>query len=863
MPKFSLMQKTLNLEQTEGKYSAFAKCCYALPVRLSRPLAEDGYGTVTVDGVEISRGKVFFMDSIIKMNCMLIPVGEVAREFDREYTVRFSGFRAENGQMFRDQSFRFRTLPRKQKDPRYEAHDLVALQAAREGMVLLKNDDAILPLERRTVMNCFGAAQFIFRNSATGAGLINPRWQADFHQAVLEHSEFRVNDEISALYSRLRDVTPSEDELRRARAVSDIALIFISRTSGEFLDNKPDKGGYYLTDDEEAMIRTVSAAFEKTVAIINTGYPIDMRWVDRYGVKAALWTGFPGMCGGYALVELLDGRETPSGKLPDTWAQDYPDYPSSHNFMNYHEGDDVPGEKTHGVRLFYEEDIYVGYRYFDTFEKPVQYPFGHGLSYTAFSWTAVEIENENGSVSLRATVINTGSRVGKETLQLYIQPPAGLLEKPLRVLVDFGKTALLQPGETAALQLNATPISYASYDENTHSYVLEPGEYTLWLGDSLAEAAPAGSFRIDRLIHVRQAAPVACPVEEFHRMSRKDPTVHEDSCVVPMAQRIPKSAERKSFTPAMPEVKTDGRITFDRLLADPSLLDAFVSQLSIHELCRLNVSTGADWYMPWGKGTAGGTPRMRKYGLPAIRVSDGNTGLNIVKPNIGFPSSCSVAATFNRQLAQEVGRVIGEESAENSIAVNLGPGMNIHRNILCGRHPEYFSEDPMLAGTMAGCQAKGLELAGVGATYKHLFCNNSETSRKGSHSIVTERALREIYFRVFEIAFSVQKPACVMTSYNALNGIYPAESAEILQELVRGEWGFDGLIMTDWCSYDTIDPVEIVRAGTGWLTEGGRKYVRILEKAAKDGRIPPEVLRDNARQVIRLILRHFAKEHHK
>ena len=207
--------------------------------------------------------------------------------------------------------------------------------------------------------------------------------------------------------------------------------------------------------------------------------------------------------------------------------------------------------------------------------------------------------------------------------------------------------------------------------------------------------------------------------------------------------------------------------------------------------------------MPWGKGTAGGTPKLSRYGLPAIRVSDGNTGLNIVKPNIGFPSSCTVAATFNKELAREVGRVIGEESRENGIAVNLGPGMNIHRNILCGRHPEYFSEDPILAGTMAGFHAKGLESTGTAATYKHLFCNNSETSRKGSHSIVSERALRESYFRVFETAMDIQKPGCVMTSYNAVNGIYPAESAEILQKLVRGEWDFDGLIMTDWCSYDT------------------------------------------------------------
>lgn len=854
MPEFTLMQKKLNLEQIEGKYSAFAKCHYALPVRMSKPLASDGYGTVTVDGIEISRGKTFFMDTIVKMHCMLIPVGEVAREFDREYTVRFSGFKAEDGSIYKPQSMKFRTLPRRQKDPRYAEHDAAALRAATEGMVLLKNKGGVLPLCKDSTLNVFGAAQYIFRNTATGAGLINPRWQADFHQAVQEHSSFTVNEVISHLYSRLVDVTPTETELLAARKKSDIALIFISRTSGEFLDNKPIKGGYYLTDDEERMIAAVSNVFEKTVAIINTGYPIDMRWAEKYNIKAALYTGFAGMCAGYALVELLDGRETPSGHLPDTWALDYYDYPSSTNFMNYQEGDEVPGEKTHGVRLFYEEDIYVGYRYFDTFEKNVQYPFGHGLSYTSFTYDIRGCKTDTAGITVSASAKNTGDYSGKAVLQLYVGAPDGMLEKPRRVLVDFEKTKRLKPGEEQELMLSADPMRFASYDEESSSYVLEKGEYIIWLGDSLENAKQISSFRIPHKNILKTVTPVARPVEDFHRMSKAEPFVKQDSCVVSLDERFPVKAGRQSFRPA-PVPAAKKKIRFAELQKDPSLLNDFVAQLSVDELCRLNVSTGADWYMPWGKGTAGGTPKLSKYGLPAIRVSDGNTGLNIVKPNIGFPSSCTIAASFNKELAQEVGRVIGEESRENGIAVNLGPGMNIHRNILCGRHPEYFSEDPLLAGVMAGCHAKGLEQAGTISTYKHLFCNNSETSRKGSHSIVSERALREIYFRVFEVALSIQKPGCVMTSYNALNGIYPAESAEILQTLIRGEWGFDGLIMTDWCSYDTIDPIEIVKAGTDWLTEGGSKYVRILKKAVKDGRLSVDLLRDNAKYVVSLVLK--------
>jgi len=856
MAKISLMQKTLNLEQIEGKYSAFVKCPYALPVRLSRPLAEDGYGTVTVDGIEISKGKEFFMDSIVKMNCMLVPAGEAAREFDRVYTITFSGFKADNGEMFKPVSYKFRTLPRKQRDPDYAAHDETSLQAAREGMVLLKNENGLLPLADDAKLNCFGSAQYMYRNSATGAGLINPRWQADFHQSVDEHSSFRINPEISRLYSRLKDVIPSDSQMKKAYEYSDTGVILISRTSGEFLDNKPVKGGYYLTDDERALIRKVTSVFEKTIAIINTGYPIETGWIDEYAIKSVIYTGFAGMCSGYALMEILDGRTNPSGKLPTTWAYDYYDYPSSRNFPNFSEDDRVPGEKEKGVRIVYEEDIYVGYRYFETFDRPVRFPFGYGLSYTQFEIRPAEGKADETGIRFPVTVKNTGSHAGKAVVQLYISQPEGKMEKSSKILCAFEKTKLLNPGEKEELILTAAPIDYASYDEENARYVLEKGTYVLSLGMDIRNTETVTRFTLDEDVTVRQVSHIAVPVEEFHRFSKADPSFRETCQIMDLEDRFPVKAQRHEYHPAFTGTKPKKQISLKDLRNDPELINDFVSQLSVSELCRLNVSTGADWYMPWGNGTAGGTPRMLKYSMKPVRVSDGNTGLNIVKPNTGFPSSCTVAASFNKELARSIGHVIGEESQENHIGINLGPAMNIQRNPLCGRHPEYFSEDPLLAGLMAGYHAKGLEETGTGSTMKHLFCNNSETSRKGSHSIVSERALREIYFRPFEICYAIQKPQCVMTSYNALNGIYPAESAEIQQELLRKEWGFDGLIMTDWCSYDTIDPVEMVKAGTGWLTEGGSKYVRILEKAVREGKLDPEILRANAVYTVRTILKH-------
>lgn len=854
--KFSILDgKQLNIDQIEGRFAAFAKVPYAVTLRLSRPIAEDGYGTITVNGVKIPKGTQFLMDMMVKMHCLMVPVGSVAREYGKEYTMRLTGFKGEDGKPFPNTVLKFKTMERPQRDHAYDSHDEVAIWAAREGMVLLQNENEVLPLREDAVLNCFGSAQFCFRNTATGAGLINPRWQANFHQSIEEHSSFKVNREISDLYVQLRDVVPSDAVLRRAKELSDTALILLSRHSGEFSDNRPVKGGYYLTDDERAMIRAVSKAFSKTVAILNTGYPIEMGWVKEFGIDAVLYTGFAGMGAGYALMEILDGRTNPSGKLPDTWSYDYYDNPSAYNFINLPADHKQVGEKDFGVHLFYQEDIYVGYRYFDTFNKPAAYGFGHGKSYTSFDISFREPVNGIEHITVEAAVCNTGSRPGKEVLQLYIQPPEGTIEKPKRVLTAFEKTALLAPGESRKLTLIAPKKAFASFCEQTGAFVLEAGEYRIWAGNSLENSRIIGSFTLNETRVLAKTNRINLPVEPFKRLTRSDPTVEEASKIVPLEERIQKPAPRPVYAPTALPVYKGKKITFDKLKANPALLDNFVAQMRTDELCRLNVCGGADWYMPWQTGAAGKTNVIRKYRMPKMMVSDGNTGLNLKKRNIGFPSSCTVAASFNKELAYSIGKVIAEESREHRIGMNLGPAMNIHRNILNGRHPEYFSEDPYLGGIMAGYHGKGLEENGCGCTYKHLFCNGSDTSRKASQSIVSERALREIYFKVFEFAVDVHKPSAVMTSYNGVNGIYPAENADILQTLLREEWGLDSMIMTDWGTYDTVDPVEMVKAGNCWLTEGGGKYVRILQKAVKEGKLSRAVLEHNVRQLVKTVLK--------
>ena len=847
--------KQLDIDRIEGRFAAFEKVPYSVTLRLSQPVAEDGYGVITVNGIEIPKGKQFLMDVIVKMHCLMVPVGSVAREYGKEYIMKISGFKAKDGSKFPETTLKFKTLERPLRDHAYDDHDEVALQAAREGMVLLKNENHVLPLRADTVLNCFGSAQYMFRNSATGAGLINPRWQANFHQAIEEHSNFKVNHEIADLYLNLENVIPTDELLGTAKKIEDTAIILITRASGEFLDNRPVKGGYYLTDDERAMIQKISTVFTKTIAILNTGYPIEMGWAEEYGIDAIIYTGFAGMGAGYVLMEILDGRTNPSAKLPDTWSYDYYDHPAAHNFINLPAEHKQVGEKEVGVNIYYEEDIYVGYRYYDTFDKKVAYCFGHGLSYTSFSLDFGQIRKDGEKLIVDAVVTNTGDCQGKEVLQLYMQAPIGKLEKPKRVLIAFEKTKLLAPGETQTVTLVADTKNYASFCEESGCYILESGTYHVWGGNSLNASDVIGNFVLDDMRTLEKVHRINLPVEDFKRITQKDDTVSEDSKMVPLENRICKPAKRSSYTPKALQVYRGKKIAFDELKANPMLLDNFIAQMSDGELCKLNVCAGADWYMPWQSGAAGKTAVISKYKMPKLVVSDGNTGLNLKKRNIGFPSSCTVAASFNKELAYSIGKVIAEESKEYGVGMNLGPGMNIHRNILNGRHPEYFSEDPYLGGIMAGMHGKGLEENGCGCTYKHLFCNGSDTSRKTSHSIVSERALREIYFRTFQFACDVHKPTGIMTSYNALNGIYPAENAEILQTLLREEWELDSIIMTDWGTYDTVDPVEMVKAGNCWLTEGGGKYVKKLRKAVKEGKISRAVLEHNVRYVIKAILR--------
>jgi beta-glucosidase len=684
-----------------------------------------------------------------------------------------------------------------------------------------------------------------------------------FKRAIEERSEFTLNDELASVYMLGDDVCPNEDLLERAYAQSDTALILITRASGENLDNRPVPGEYYLSADEEAMIQAVTRKFEKTIAIVNSGYPIDVRWVETYGIKGLIVCGFVGMLGGQALVEILDGRVNPSAKLPDTWSLDYYDIPASKNFHNAAEDSPVlDTESPLFMDTYYEEDIYVGYRYFETFGKPVAYPFGFGLSYTTFGIQPLEFAQEQGAVRLSAKVANTGRVAGKEVVQIYSEEPDGELEKPSRKLVGFAKTRLLEPGENQVLEFVIAEEQLASYRTETASWIMERGIYRFYSGSSIGQLTFAGSFQLDETRTIRSVSNYMSPPESIRTLSKRDPEVTyptgERSGVKPGVTVLePKAIRSRMMETAPIQVDAPSReILFPEVLDRPELLDAFVKQLTVEQLARLSVCKSAGWGMT-EIGEAGRIYTLDQYDMPDFIVADGNSGVNVNKPNIGMPASATVCASFNTELAYEVGRVIAEEARENGVHMILAPGMNIHRNPLNGRHPEYFSEDPYLAGMMAGHQSKGLEENGVSSCLKHTVANNCETVRKRNHSLLTERALREIYLKAFEVAIQVQKPDSIMTGYNACNGVFTAEDEEMIQGVFREEFGFEGYVMTDWGSYDTVDIVEAVAAGNCWITPGSPDdtYVTPIVEGVRTGRIERARLENNVKYLLRVVMK--------
>jgi beta-glucosidase len=608
-----------------------------------------------------------------------------------------------------------------------------------------------------------------------------------------------------------------------------------------------------------------------TVVVLNAGAPMDVSFLDEIpGINALVFFCQQGTEGGSALGDILRGARGPSGRLSDTWPRRYGDIPdgAAYSYLGAEAGG-PPWEAE------YREGIYVGYRYFDSFRQKPRYPFGYGLSYTEFSLALTGAAVEGAFLSLEAAVTNRGPRPGQEVVQLYVTCPRGKLPREYQSLAAFAKTRALAPGETQALTLRFSLAALAAYDEGRAALVLEPGEYLLRVGTSSRNTTLWAVAVLDReavTAKLRRVCPPARPVAEIAA-----PGCPAEAAS-PEAPRLSvKAADFPTFVPAYTE--------------PPTRREEILQTLTPREMTALAVGAG-DFAKPYftvpgaagyttsalvGKGIFNGalcdgpaglrlqrTSALTKGGglkgidapmgvfqyLPKIVkgffFGDARKGKRMYQYATAFPVGCALAQSWNAELLEAVGRAIGEEMTEYGVTFWLGPGLNLHRNPLCGRNYEYFSEDPLLTGKLAAAVTRGVQSwPGRFATLKHFAANNQEYNRSRVSSNMSERALREMYLRAFEIALREGGALGVMTSYNRLNGQYTANSHDLCTKVLRNEWGFAGLVMTDWLATGRglADNAAALISGNDLIMPGGFWARRSLGRALKTGALPLEALR--------------------
>jgi len=700
-----------------------------------------------------------------------------------------------------------------------DGHDMVtkemaalARQAGAEGCVLLKNDGT-LPLCAAQPIAVFGRCQLDWFYVGYGSGGdVHPPYRVNLMEGlknagvafdetlaqVYEHWCFSEDNKADHGWWGHWPMSHPEMPLDRALVREsakrcDTALVVIGRAAGEDRENTLTKGSYYLTDEETAMLDVVTSAFSHTVVVLNIGSIMDMAWTERYSGKLSAiliaWQG--GMESGNAVADVLTGSVNPCGRLGDTIAKNYGDYPSSSSF---------------GGREFncYTEDIFVGYRYFETFAKDkVLYPFGYGLSYTTFAQHPMGLQQENDTYTVTVQVTNTGAAAGREVVMLWCAAPQGKLGKAAKILAAYGKTHQLAPGESEVLTLRFDEITIAAFDDTgktgfPNAFVLEKGDYQFFLGSRLAGTVSLAETRC-----VRQCEAVCGIQESFTRM-----TAREENGVVVAGKELLGCSDvdlRLRILDRLPEeipVTGDQGYKLSDVAKGIISLDTFMAQLSDAELEALSRGEGC---MGSSLGTAGNAgafggvlPSLREKGIPPVITADGPSGLRLKKYCALLPSGTALACTWNDALVEALFTHVGREMIKQGVDVILSPGMNIHRNPLCGRNFEYFSEDPLLTGKMASAIVRGVQRQGVSCCPKHFACNNQETKRNTNDSRVSQRALREIYLRCFEIVVKEARPHVIMTSYNKINGIWSHYNYDLVTTVLRKEWGFDGVVITDW-----------------------------------------------------------------
>lgn len=810
-----------------------------------------------------------------------------------------------------------------------------ARKAAAEGIVLLENKNHFLPLKKSSNIALYGGGADKTIKGGTGSGDVNARDSVTIYQGLI-NAGFQVTTQdwimdYNSAYEQARldwkdsilskgkdaglveffdiySTTPFEIPAGRPVSEQDVensgtdtAIFVISRVAGEGADRYAKPGDYYLLREERDNLDFLCGHYEHVLLVINAGGQVDLSFADEYDtLEGIVYMVQAGMEGGNALADLILGEVNFSGKLTDTWAQNYEDYPSAKTFS--HNNGNVTAE-------YYEEGIYVGYRYFDSFGIKHRYSFGYGMSYTDFEIgtkkPAIIGYEDRQELQVQAVVKNTGKQYsGKEVVQIYASCPQTKMEKELRRLCGFGKTKLLAPGEEEVLSIQFPVKQLASFDEKTSSWVLEAGCYGIWIGNSLCKAKLVGAIRITQetvIEKVEQICPLQERLEEIHtdRSARLD---FEKSWMLQLEERHLPVLTFCAGKEVLPE-KTETREYKEASRIAEQLTEEELIALVIGEVSKGQGSTDGNALGSAGimvPGAAGETSSVLEeaYGIPGISMADGPAGLRLkqsyevskedgsiipdnpfaafaggffVEPEqhehaeiyyqycTAIPVGALLAQTWNESLLEEVGQMIGQEMQFFHVSWWLAPGMNIHRNPLCGRNFEYYSEDPLVSGRIAAAITRGVQsMEGVGTTIKHFACNNQEDNRMGSDSILSQRALREIYLRGFEIAVKESQPMAIMTSYNLINGVHTANSKDLCTKVARQEWGFAGIIMTDWTTTTKKGGSQswlCVQAGNDLIMPGSSEDYENIRRALRENRLKKEELKSCACRMIAAVIK--------
>ena len=773
-------------------------------------------------------------------------------------------------------------------------HIALSRKAAREGMVLLKNEDNALPLAPGSRVALFGKATIDYVKGGGGSGDVTVPYIRNLYDgleevigadAVYQGTVAYYREYVAARYAEhwapgmVAEPQVPENLLREARAFTDTAVVSFSRFSGEGWDRKHPKakitrkepvtgdavsmsdvlferGDFYLSEAERAMLETVCSTFARTIVVLNTGGMMETAcFRDDPRIQGLLLASQGGMEGGCAEAELLMGLDTPSGKLTDTYAAELDDYPGCAEFYN---------SETY---VSYTEDIFVGYRYFETIPgaaEKVVYPFGYGLSYTRFALTEQEVVFGEEGPEARVLVTNEGDCPGREVVQVYYSAPAGKLSRPKRELAGYRKTRLLKPGETERVIIRFPFSQMAGYDDlgkvARSAWVLEAGEYRFHIGTSVRDTVTAKeTWTLAENRITEQLTPRMVPTCLEKRLTADGtcenlPTAPCNDFNANALEAM--EADTMHATPEVrpvPRIKNFGRDLGMKLqdVADGKTeLKEFIRELPLEDLAAL---LGGQPNV--GLANTFGYGNNPVFGIPNIMTADGPAGIRFHQglgvTTTAFPCATLIGCTWDPQIAFEVGAAAALEAKENNIMVWLAPGVNIHRNPLCGRNFEYFSEDPLLAGKQAAGMVRGIQSMHIAATPKHFALNNKETNRRNCDSRASERAIREIYLKQFEIVVKEAHPWSLMSSYNIINGHRASENKDLLTGILREEWGFDGMVTTDWWTlgehYKEVAAGNDMKMATGFPD-------RLLE-AVEKGVLTREEMEKAAENILRLILR--------